>query len=286
MSKKEGEESRKAAQLEELKDLGDMRTKLDINWDHVAAHANVLCADGANVSARTCRRAISAGAKPVKPAAVAKLVQWLVEARHAVAAGKTPEDAFAAAARQEEAAARQAQQAKSSGRTQAGQSARTESKTGEKVQTEPSKEEGALFRRPIDNLLCQRSSGVNSVICTMCWEADGTVRTANYKGTTNGVKSLCAQHGGPEAVAQWGVEQGRAADTIIEALAEGAEKEMAKGEEGARGAHDREGHGHDACGRSTSSGGCQAAAGGAYRQGQRRRAGRAQRQGARGCCCR
>ena len=98
MSKKEGEESRKAAQLEELKDLGDMRTKLHINWHHVAAHANVLCADGANVSARTCRRAISAGAKPVKPAAVAKLVQWLVEARHAVAAGKTPEDAFAAAA--------------------------------------------------------------------------------------------------------------------------------------------------------------------------------------------
>jgi len=218
MSKKEGKESTKAEQLEELKDLDDMRTKLHINWHHVAAHANVLCAAGANVGAHTCKRAINAGAMPVNPAAVAKLVQWLAAAQHAVAAGKVLEEAFVAVARQEEAAARQAQQAKSSGRMQAGQSARTESKTGEKVRKEPCKEEGALFRRPIDGLLCQRSSGVNHVLCTMCWEADGTVRRANYKGITNGVKSLCAQHGGSEAATQRGVEEGRATDTVIEAL--------------------------------------------------------------------
>ena len=191
---------KKAGQLEDLKDLGNMKTKLRISWDKLAAHASLLGAAAhasrAGISTPTCRNAVHPTKPPVGEGPFAMLMQWLEAAQHAVTAGKTQQEAFAAAAHQ----------AVKPKRTQAAKSKRKKSRGGVEVQEQPSTEEGALFHRKIDNLLCQVSAGGEiRVICTECWGEDGTVAIANYKGdTTDLVKTLCSHHAGSEMAAQRG----------------------------------------------------------------------------------
>jgi hypothetical protein len=231
-SKKAGQledpkKKKKAGQLEDLKDLGNMKTKLRISWDKLAAHASLLGAAanasllgaGAGISGVTCSNAVHPTKPPVGERPFAMLMQWLEAAQHAVTAGKTQQEAFAAAAHQ----------AVKPKRTQAAKSKRKKSRGGVEVQDQPSTEEGALFHRKIDNLLCQVSArGEITVICTECWGEDGTVAIANYKGdTTDLVKTLCGHHAGSEMAAQRGQEAGWASDAVINAMPEGRQKETA-----------------------------------------------------------